>query len=80
MAKKFKVPLGLAVLEANPASATTGDVYYNTDMGPMVYTGTDWVPLYSSTMIDGGSYESLAGYQGGEPSDISTQTFDGGNP
>ena len=40
MARKFKVPLGLAVLGEDPSSATTGDMYYNTILGTMVYNGS----------------------------------------
>lgn len=74
-----------------PASASaistptlrTGDLYYNTTTGLMVYNGTSWTQVSSNsflTEIDGGVFDSIAPYQGGFPSDTATQTFNGGTP
>jgi hypothetical protein len=74
-----------------PASATaistptlrTGDLYYNTSTGLMVYDGTAWQQVSSNAAvseIDGGVADSIAPYQGGFPTDTATQTFNGGTP
>ena len=82
----------LALTPTNvPASATaistptlkTGDLYYNTTTGLMVYNGTAWTTVGTAsavTDIDGGVFDSIAPYQGGFPSDTATQTFSGGTP
>lgn len=48
----------------------------------MAYSGTAWVAVGSGgvTALDGGVFDSIAPYQGGEPSDTATQTFNGGTP
>ena len=74
-----------------PSSATAistptlraGDLYYNTTTGLMVYTGSAWSQVSSTATlseIDAGVFDSIAPYQGGFPSDTSTQTFNGGTP
>ena len=82
----------LALTPTNvPASATdisiptlrTGDLYYNTTTGLMVYTGAAWSQVSSNAAvseIDAGVFDSIAPYQGGFPSDTATQTFEGGTP
>ena len=82
----------LALTPTNvPASATaistptlrTGDLYYNTSTGLMVYDGSAWTQVSSNvsiTEIDAGVFDSIAPYQGGFPTDTATQTFDGGTP
>lgn len=83
----------LALTPTNvPASATaisnptlrTGDLYYNTSTGLMVYNGSAWEAVSSTTAlseIDGGAFDSIAPYQGGyDPSIASTQTVNGGTP
>lgn len=82
----------LALTPTNvPASATaistptlrTGDLYYNTSTGLMVYDGSQWTQVSSNVTIseiDGGVFDSIAPYQGGFPTDAATQTFDGGTP
>ena len=83
----------LALTPTNvPASATaltyptlrTGDLYYNTSTGLMVYDGSVWVAT-STTLtledVDGGAFDGTAPYQGGyNPSIASTQTVNGGTP
>lgn len=80
----------LALTPTNvPASATdistptlrAGDLYYNTNDGLKVYTGSTWVTVSPSiTNIDGGVFDSIAPYNGGDPTTTATQTFDGGTP
>jgi len=80
----------LALTPTNvPVSATdistptlrTGDMYYNTTTGLMVYNGTSWVAVSSSTSdIDAGVFDSIAPYNGGDPTTTATQTFNGGTP
>jgi len=74
-----------------PASATAistptlkiGDLYYNTTTGLMVYDGADWTTegtASSISEIDGGVFDSIAPYQGGDPTTTATQSFEGGTP
>lgn len=82
----------LALTPTNvPASATaistptlrTGDLYYNTTTGLMVYNGTAWTQVSSNVTvseIDAGVFDSIAPYNGGDPTSSATQTFDGGTP
>jgi hypothetical protein len=83
----------LALTPTNvPASATaltyptlrTGDLYYNTSTGLMVYDGSVWVATNTTsalTDVDGGAFDGTAPYQGGyNPSIASTQTVNGGTP
>jgi hypothetical protein len=81
----------LALTPTNvPASATdistptlrAGDLYYNTTVGLMAYNGSVWIAVSatSNTDIDGGVFDSIAPYQGGQPTDTATQTFNGGTP
>jgi len=61
----------------------SGDLYYNTSTGLMVYNGTTWSAVSSAALpdLDGGLFDSTALYQGGEPSDtVFTYTFNGGTP
>jgi hypothetical protein len=82
----------LALTPTNvPASATdistptlrTGDLYYNTSTGLMVYTGSAWIQVSSDSTIseiDAGVFDSIAPYNGGDPITSATQTFEGGTP
>ena len=74
-----------------PSSATAistptlraGDLYYNTSTGLMVYSGSVWVAVSASTTlseIDAGVFDSIAPYNGGDPTTTATQTYDGGTP
>lgn len=74
-----------------PSSATaidtptlrTGDLYYNTTTGLMVYNGTAWTTVGTSSAvseIDGGVFDSIAPYNGGDPTTTATQSFNGGTP
>ena len=79
----------LSLTPANvPVSATdistptlrTGDMYYNTTNGLMIYTGSDWIPAGFGNSIDGGLFDSIAPLDGGQPTTTATQTFEGGTP
>jgi hypothetical protein len=82
----------LALTPTNvPASATaittptlrTGDMYYNTTTGLMIYDGSDWTQVSANASvseIDAGVPDSIAPYQGGFPDTTATQTFNGGTP
>ena len=82
----------LALTPTNvPASATaisapslrTGDLYYNTSTGLMVYDGSTWVAVSTPTTItnvDAGVFDSIAPYNGGTPTTGYTQILNGGTP
>lgn len=82
----------LALTPTNvPASATdistptlrAGDLYFNTSTGLKVYDGSAWQTVGTSTIteIDAGAFDGIAPYMGGaNPSDIATQTVNGGTP
>jgi hypothetical protein len=82
----------LALTPTNvPASATaistptlrTGDMYYNTTTGLMIYDGSNWTQVSANATvseIDAGVPDSIAPYQGGFPDTTATQTFNGGTP
>lgn len=81
----------LALTPTNvPTSATdistptlrAGDLYFNTASNSlMVYSGSTWLPVAPSiTELDGGVFDSIAPYNGGDPTTTATQTFDGGTP
>jgi hypothetical protein len=82
----------LALTPTNvPASATDistptlkiGDLYYNTSTGLQVYNGSAWTPVGTASSvseIDGGVFDSIAPYNGGDPITTATQSFDGGTP
>lgn len=74
-----------------PSSATAistptlraGDLYYNTSTGLMVYDGSTWQQVSSNaapSALDGGVFDSIAPYQGGDPTTTATQSFNGGTP
>ena len=82
----------LALTPTNvPASASaltyptlrTGDLYYNTSTGLMVYDGSNWVAVSTTsalTEIDAGVFDGTSPYQGGDPTSTATQTVNGGTP
>lgn len=82
----------LALTPTNvPASASaistptlrTGDLYYNTSTGLMVYDGSQWTAVSTATTLtdmDGGSFDSIAPYNGGFPDTTATQIVNGGTP
>jgi hypothetical protein len=82
----------LALTPTNvPASASalsyptlrTGDLYYNTSTGLMVYDGSNWVAVSTTSAlseIDAGVFDGTSPYQGGSPTTTATQTVNGGTP
>ena len=82
----------LALTSTNvPASASavstptlrTGDLYYNTSTGLMVYDGSQWTAVSTATTLadmDGGSFDSIVPYNGGFPDTTATQIVNGGTP
>ena len=82
----------LALTPTNvPASATaistptlrTGDLYFNTSTGLMVWDGSQWAAVSTATLLtdmDGGSFDSIAPYNGGFPDTTATQVVTGGTP
>jgi hypothetical protein len=59
-----------------------GDLYYNTTEGLKVYTGSAWTAIGTPplTEVDAGVFDSIAPYNGGDPTTTSTQTVNGGTP
>jgi hypothetical protein len=59
-----------------------GDLYYNTTEGLKVYTGSAWTAIGTPplTEVDAGVFDSIAPYNGGDPTTTSTQTLNGGTP
>ena len=82
----------LALTPTNvPASASaltyptlrTGDLYYNTSTGLMVYDGTQLVAVSTTSAlpeIDAGVFDGTSPYQGGSPTTTATQTVNVGTP
>jgi hypothetical protein len=82
----------LALTPTNvPSSATdistptlrAGDLYYNTSTGLMVYTGSAWTTVGTTsalTDLDGGVFDGTSPYNGGNPTTTATQTVNGGTP
>jgi hypothetical protein len=82
---KALVPINVPSRATAPSVPTliSGDLYYNTSTGLMVYDGTQWVAVSSeSTLseIDAGVFDGTSPYQGGDPTTTATQTVNGGTP
>lgn len=62
MSRKFKVPLGLVGLAADPDTGLVGDMYYNT-LDKLIYTydGTRWVSPSDFGNLDGGLPDTVYG-------------------
>jgi hypothetical protein len=59
MSRKFLTPIGVLAKATAPASAATGDTYYNTtDKVLYTYNGTDWVASNYLATLDGGAPDS----------------------
>lgn len=85
MSPKALVPINVPSRASAPTIPTliSGDLYYNTSSGLMVYDGTNWQPVSTATTltdVDGGVFDGTAPYQGGSPSTTATQTVNGGTP
>jgi len=74
------VPAAAADIETPTLRA--GDLYYNTTEGLKVYTGSAWTAIGTPplTEVDAGVFDSIAPYNGGDPTTTSTQTLNGGTP
>jgi hypothetical protein len=81
---KALVPINVPSRASAPTIPTllSGDLYYNTSTGLMVYDGTAWVAVNASTLteIDAGVFDGTSPYQGGSPTTTATQTVNGGTP
>lgn len=82
---KALVPINVPSRASAPTVPTliSGDLYYNTSTGLMVYDGTQWVAVSTTsalTEIDAGVFDGTSPYQGGSPSTTATQTVNGGTP
>ena len=82
---KALVPINVPSRASAPTIPTllSGDLYYNTSTGLMVYDGTQWVAVSTTsalTEIDAGVFDGTSPYQGGSPSTTATQTVNGGTP
>jgi hypothetical protein len=56
MSRKFLTPIGVVGLATAPATASIGDLYYNTvDKLMYAYNGTAWIPSNKVTVLDGGT-------------------------
>jgi hypothetical protein len=83
MSRLALTPTNVPALASAPTVPTlrAGDLYYNTTLGLQVYNGSAWVSITPSvTEIDGGVFDSIAPYNGGEPTTTATQSFNGGTP
>jgi len=79
------VPINTPALASAPTLPTlrAGDIYYDTTQGALfVYSGSAWIQLgtTSVTSIDAGRFDSIAPYDGGDPTTTASQTYDGGTP
>jgi hypothetical protein len=71
----------VSATDINTPTLRAGDLYYNSTDGLKVYTGSAWVTVSATiTEIDGGVFDSIAPYNGGDPTTAATQTFNGGTP
>jgi hypothetical protein len=82
---KALVPINVPSRATAPSIPTliSGDLYYNTSTGLMVYDGSAWVAVGTSTTlseIDAGVFDGTSPYMGGSPEDTATQTVNGGTP
>jgi hypothetical protein len=71
----------VSATDINTPTLRAGDLYYNTSSGLKVYTGSAWESVAPAiTELDGGVFDSIAPYNGGDPTSTATQTYDGGTP
>lgn len=85
MSRLALTPTNVPAMASAPTIPTlrAGDLYFNTTSGVLnVYNGTAWIAVAStgSSDIDGGVFDSIAPYNGGDPTTTATQSFDGGTP
>ena len=82
---KALVPINVPSRSSAPEIPTliSGDLYYNTSTGLMVYDGSQWVAVSTTaalTEIDAGVFDGTSPYLGGSPTTTATQTVNGGTP
>ena len=71
----------VSATDINTPTLRAGDLYYNTSSGLKIYTGSAWENVAPAiTELDGGVFDSIAPYNGGDPTSTATQTYDGGTP
>lgn len=84
MSRLALTPTNVPALATAPNTPTlrAGDLYFDTaDNSLMVYDGTSWIAVAPVvTNIDAGVFDSIAPYNGGDPTTTATQSFDGGTP
>lgn len=86
MSRLALTPTNVPASASNISTPTlrTGDLYFNTTVGELrVYNGTSWVSISGgggTSDIDGGVFDSIAPYNGGDANTTATQSFDGGTP
>jgi len=85
MSRLALVPINVPSSASAPSQPTlrSGDLYYNTSTGLMVYDGATWQAVSTTsalTEIDAGVFDGTAPYQGGNPTTTATQTVNGGTP
>ena len=83
MSRLALTPTNVPALASAPTVPTlrTGDLYFNTTTGLMVYNGSSWTQVSATTSdIDAGVFDSIAPYNGGDPTTTATQSFNGGTP
>jgi hypothetical protein len=82
MSKTALTPVNVPVSATNISTPTlrSGDMYFNTVNGLMIYTGSAWIPAGFGNSLDGGVFDSIAPVDGGNATTAATQTFEGGTP
>lgn len=86
MSRLALTPTNIPALSSAPTYPTlrAGDLYFDTtQQGVYVYSGSGWIATSSSslpTALDAGVFDSIAPYNGGDPTTTSTQSFNGGTP
>lgn len=85
MSRLALTPTNVPALASAPTYPTlrTGDLYFNTSTGLMVYNGSSWEAVSTATSltnVDAGVFDSISPYNGGDPSTTSTQSINGGTP
>jgi hypothetical protein len=86
MSRLALVPINIPARSSAPTvpSLRAGDMYFDTtQQAAFIYSGSSWLSIGSSglpTELDAGVFDSIAPYNGGNPTTTSTQTFNGGTP
>ena len=82
MSTRALTPVNVPVSATDISTPTlrTGDMYFNTVNGLMLYTGSAWIPAGFGNSLDGGSFDTVGLLDGGSPTTAATQTFEGGTP